>query len=268
MTCQSSSPPKARAFYEDPNAVRAAAQSMRIATQGDITGYMTDRCFLQKGIRHRLERIISAKITRWDLDAEGGNGIFYHGFSRGKRKETPGVHADEPYDDVTVLIYSRPACRLVRNIAVAAQAHGPDSRADAGGCASPWNNAHEVARNIRERLRTPRALDRDRPRRIQVQSHAGLSKRHDALRVPTFRIEFANGTAVSDFSDRNRLVDVACLLVSNGTFAVLTCPTVPASARPSAAPRRRRGNRASAARAAPPRRARRSRWRRPHRNAR
>jgi len=42
------------------------------------------------------------------LDAEEGNGIFYHGFSRGKRKETPGVHADEPYDDVTVLIYLTP----------------------------------------------------------------------------------------------------------------------------------------------------------------
>ncbi len=36
------------------------------------------------------------------------NGVFYQGFSKGKRKEVPGVHSDEPYYDITVLIYLTP----------------------------------------------------------------------------------------------------------------------------------------------------------------
>src|SRR5262249_7786864 len=30
------------------------------------------------------------------------------GFSRGKHKEIPGVHYDDPYDDITVLVYLTP----------------------------------------------------------------------------------------------------------------------------------------------------------------
>jgi hypothetical protein len=96
-------------FYADPDAVRRAAQAMDYRAHEDITGYMTERCFHERGIRARLERVLGVRITRWDEDPEDGNGIFYMAFSKGKRRETPGVHSDEPDDDITVLIYLTPA---------------------------------------------------------------------------------------------------------------------------------------------------------------
>jgi hypothetical protein len=36
------------------------------------------------------------------------NGVFYKGFSKGKLKEIPGVHSDEPYNDITALVYLTP----------------------------------------------------------------------------------------------------------------------------------------------------------------
>lgn len=48
------------------------------------------------------------KINRWDIDPEEENGVFYQGFSKGNKKEIPGVHSDEPYNDITVLIYLTP----------------------------------------------------------------------------------------------------------------------------------------------------------------
>ena len=95
-------------FYSDPNAVRRIAQSMKYQEVPDITGFRTDEIYHERGARRRLELILGAKITRWDEDPKEGNGIFYHGFSRGARKEIPGVHYDEPEDDITVLIYLTP----------------------------------------------------------------------------------------------------------------------------------------------------------------
>ena len=40
------------------------------------------------------------------------NGVFYQGFSQGKRKEIPGVHSDEPFNDITVLVYLTPGLPL------------------------------------------------------------------------------------------------------------------------------------------------------------
>jgi hypothetical protein len=95
-------------FYRDPDAVRKIAQSMPYREREDITGFMTDDVYQPRGIRRRLERILAVKITRWDEDPDEGNGTFYGGFSVGKHKETPGVHYDEPEDDITVLIYLTP----------------------------------------------------------------------------------------------------------------------------------------------------------------
>jgi hypothetical protein len=52
---------------------------------------------------------LGIKITRWDTDPLEENGVFYQGFSKGRRKEVPGVHSDEPYNDITVLIYLTPS---------------------------------------------------------------------------------------------------------------------------------------------------------------
>jgi hypothetical protein len=95
-------------FYSDPQEVRRIAQSMKYERTEDITGYMTSQVYHPPGARQRLERVLGVKITRWDDDPDQGNGIFYQAFSRGTQSETPGVHADEPYDDITVLIYLTP----------------------------------------------------------------------------------------------------------------------------------------------------------------
>ncbi len=95
-------------FYEDPDRVRQTALAMPYELQGNITGYMTEEVYHPRGIRRRLERILGARITRWSTDPQYGNGIFYIGLAEGPRKETPGVHSDQPYDDVTVIIYLTP----------------------------------------------------------------------------------------------------------------------------------------------------------------
>ena len=95
-------------FYSDPEEVRRIAQSMRYELTEGITGYMTTEVYHPGGVRQRLERVLGVKITRWDDDPDQGNGIFYQAFSRGSQKETPGVHSDEPYEDITVLIYLTP----------------------------------------------------------------------------------------------------------------------------------------------------------------
>ncbi len=95
-------------FYDDPDAVRSIAQSMRYAEVEGITGHMTADAYHPRGTRRRLEQILGVKITRWDQDGDGGNGIFYLAFAGGERKEVPGVHYDEPEDDITILIYLTP----------------------------------------------------------------------------------------------------------------------------------------------------------------
>jgi len=95
-------------FYSDPENVRRIAQSMKFEETGDITGFMTSEVYHPAGMRQRLERVLGVKITRWDEDPDRGNGIFYQAFSRGSQKEMPGVHSDEPYEDITVLIYLTP----------------------------------------------------------------------------------------------------------------------------------------------------------------
>lgn len=95
-------------FYDDPGAVRDQALGMSYAENGEVTGHMTDRVYHPRGVKRRLEKIFGARITRWDTDPSEGNGIFFIGLSQGRRKEVPGVHFDEPYDDVTIVIYLTP----------------------------------------------------------------------------------------------------------------------------------------------------------------
>lgn len=95
-------------FYNHPEEVLRAAQSAEYYEPEHVTGYRSKTVYHEKGIKSKLERILGIKITRWDVDPILENGVFYQGFSKGKRKETPGVHSDEPYNDITVLIYLTP----------------------------------------------------------------------------------------------------------------------------------------------------------------
>lgn len=95
-------------FYSDPDKVYKAAMNAEYHQPIDCTGLRSKKVYHEPGVKSKLEKILGIKITRWDVDPEEENGVFYQGFSKGNNKEIPGVHSDEPYNDITVLIYLTP----------------------------------------------------------------------------------------------------------------------------------------------------------------
>ena len=95
-------------FYTQPLKVYAAAKQADYYEPEHVTGFRSRTVYHEAGVKEKLESILGIKITRFDTDPLEENGVFYQGFSRGKRKEVPGVHSDEPYNDITVLIYLTP----------------------------------------------------------------------------------------------------------------------------------------------------------------
>ena len=95
-------------FYENPEKVVLIAQAADYYEPAHVTGFRSRAVYHEAGVKQKLEKILGIKITRWDTDPLEENGVFYQGFSKGKKRETPGVHSDEPYNDITVLIYLTP----------------------------------------------------------------------------------------------------------------------------------------------------------------
>lgn len=95
-------------FYSNPDEVYEAALQSTFHQPEHVTGYRSTTVYHPKGVKAKLERILGIKITRWDTDPVEENGVFYQGFSKGSRREVPGVHSDEPYNDITALIYLTP----------------------------------------------------------------------------------------------------------------------------------------------------------------
>lgn len=95
-------------FYDKPNEVIQAALKSNFYQPEHATGYRSDTVYHPKGVKSKLEKILGLKITRWDTDPLEENGVFYFGFAEGKKKEKPGVHSDEPYNDVTIVVYLTP----------------------------------------------------------------------------------------------------------------------------------------------------------------
>ncbi len=95
-------------FYGDPGKVYAAALKATYYEPEHVTGYRSKAVYHEKGIKAKLEKLLGIKITRWDIDPLEENGVFYQGFSKGKKMEVPGVHSDEPYNDITVVVYLSP----------------------------------------------------------------------------------------------------------------------------------------------------------------
>lgn len=92
-------------FYNNPEEVVSIAQAASYYEPEHCTGFRSTTVYHEKGIQKKLEKILGIKITRFDSNPSDENGVFYQGFSKGKRKEVPGVHSDWPFDDITVLIY-------------------------------------------------------------------------------------------------------------------------------------------------------------------
>ena len=99
-------------FYKDPLQVYKTALAAEYYEPEHVTGYRSTHVYHEKGVKTKLEKILGIKITRWDIDPIEENGVFYQGLSQGKKKEIPGVHSDEPYNDITVLIYLTPELPL------------------------------------------------------------------------------------------------------------------------------------------------------------
>src|SRR5258705_3610282 len=92
-------------FYRDPELVyQTALRSIFYEPEG-YTGLRSTAVYHEKGIKTKLEKILGIKITRWDTDPDLENGVFYQAMSKGKNREVPGVHSDEPFNDITVVIY-------------------------------------------------------------------------------------------------------------------------------------------------------------------
>lgn len=95
-------------FYSNPELVRRAAKEAEYYEPEHATGFRSKAVYHEPGVKQKLEKILGIKINRWDTDPIQENGVFYQGFSGGKRKEIPGVHSDEPYNDITAVVYLTP----------------------------------------------------------------------------------------------------------------------------------------------------------------
>lgn len=99
-------------FYANPDEVYQTALQAKYYEPEHVTGYRSRFVYHEKGVKAKLEKLLGIKITRWDTDPIEENGVFYQGLSKGKKKEVPGVHSDEPYNDITVVIYLTPGLPL------------------------------------------------------------------------------------------------------------------------------------------------------------
>jgi len=99
-------------FYTQPMEVYEKALQADFYEPGHVTGFRSRAVYHEKGVKAKLEKLLGIRITRWDTDPLEENGVFYQGLSKGKKKELPGVHSDEPYNDITVVVYLTPGIPL------------------------------------------------------------------------------------------------------------------------------------------------------------
>ena len=92
-------------FYDDISRVHRAAREVTYHELEHVTGWRSTTVYHEPGVKRRLERLLGIRITRWDTDPAEENGVFYQGFARGAKAETPAIHADWPEDDITIVVY-------------------------------------------------------------------------------------------------------------------------------------------------------------------
>ena len=92
-------------FYDDISRVHRAAREVTYHELEHVTGWRSTTVYHEPGVKRRLERLLGIRITRWDTDPAEENGVFYQGFARGAKAETPPIHADWPEDDITIVVY-------------------------------------------------------------------------------------------------------------------------------------------------------------------
>lgn len=95
-------------FYENPDAVADIAKKLKYKSITIATGYRSNELYQETKMKYRFERILSIKIKNWRTDINTENGIFFYAFSKGKLKETPTIHVDTPYHEITAVVYLTP----------------------------------------------------------------------------------------------------------------------------------------------------------------
>jgi hypothetical protein len=91
-------------FYNDPWPVYEMAKRAEYFEPDGVIGFRSRTIYHEQGAKAKLQKILGIKITQWSTLPEMDNGVFYRTFS----KEIPGVHYDQPVNDVTVLVYLTP----------------------------------------------------------------------------------------------------------------------------------------------------------------
>jgi hypothetical protein len=95
-------------FYEDPHAVYEYSKKLTYRQLPGVTGYRSREVYHEKNIKRRLAKLLSLKISEWGSKRNSENGAFFLAFSKGARKETPGIHTDPLINDITVVVYLTP----------------------------------------------------------------------------------------------------------------------------------------------------------------
>ncbi len=94
-------------FYPKPEIIKAKMHSFDFVRLKDVTGWRTSSGYLPKGFKQLLRAKLGFQV--YDLEAPQGtphdNGIFYHAFHKGKKKDVPGVHWDEPLNHHIGIVY-------------------------------------------------------------------------------------------------------------------------------------------------------------------
>ncbi len=95
-------------FYKCPQDVTAYAQGLDYYEVKNATGFRSRGIYQEPGMKKRFEKLLGLKIKEWGREQETENGIFFLGFSSGKQKEIPAIHADWPYNQLTAVVYLTP----------------------------------------------------------------------------------------------------------------------------------------------------------------
>ena len=98
-------------FYDDISRVHRAAREVTYHELEHVTGWRSTTVYHEPGVKRRLERLLGIRIARWDTDPAEENGVFYQGFARGAKAETPPSTPTGPKTTSPSSFTSRPACR-------------------------------------------------------------------------------------------------------------------------------------------------------------
>jgi len=94
-------------FYDDPYAMREKAFQYKFEEPKDITGWRTTQGFIPKNLSKLVRNTLGRPIKF--LEKPQGtiydNGVFFLSFSKGKIKEKPCPHFDDPFDEHVCLVY-------------------------------------------------------------------------------------------------------------------------------------------------------------------